>query len=467
MGNYTITYLLIKLLKIINHQKYVKLFGTDGIRGKANTYPITAEIALKLGKAAAKVLGKRNKPIFIIGKDTRLSGYMLENGLTAGLTSMGADVFLVGPMPTPALAHLVRSFNADAGIMISASHNPYTDNGIKFFDSNGLKLADDIEAEIEKNVFLDITTEHVDSIKIGRAYRIEDARGRYIEFAKASINNTSLKGLKIVIDCANGAAYKVAPDILKELGAEVIILNNEPDGNNINLDCGALHPEVIKKAVIKYGADCGISLDGDADRIIMADENGEVLDGDYLLAITGIDFLKRNKLSKKTIVVTEYTNLAFDELIKKNNGSVVRVKNGDRYVIEEMQKSGYNVGGESSGHIIFSDFNCTGDGMIAGLQVLKIMKEKSMALSKLNQLKKYPQVIINVNVNEKKPLEKMKKVQEEIKKANKELGKIGRHLIRYSGTEMKCRVMIEGKDKVMIEKIASRISEEIKKEVGR
>ncbi len=444
----------------------MKLFGTDGVRGKANIYPITAEIALKLGKASAKVLGKRNKPIFIIGKDTRLSGYMLENALTAGLTSMGADVYLVGPMPTPALAHLVRSFNCDAGIMISASHNPYTDNGIKFFDSKGFKLPDEIEEEIEKNVFLDLSTEHVDTTKIGRAYRIDDARGRYIEFAKASINNSSLKGLRVVIDCANGAAYKVAPYILKELGAETIVLSDEPNGNNINLNCGALHPEIMKEAVLKHKADAGISLDGDADRIIMCDEKGNILDGDYILAITGLDFIKKKLLKKNSVVVTDYTNIAFDELFKKHGAKVIRVKNGDRYVIEEMKKSGYNLGGEASGHIIFSDHNATGDGIISGLQVLKILKEKDMPLSKINPLAKYPQVIMNIKVKEKKPLEKMKKVQEEIKSAEKTLGKNGRHLIRYSGTEMKCRVMIEGKDEKIISKIAAKIADEIKKEVG-
>lgn len=444
----------------------MKLFGTDGVRGKANIYPITAEIALKLGKASAKVLGKRNKPIFIIGKDTRLSGYMLENALTAGLTSMGADVYLVGPMPTPALAHLVRSFNCDAGIMISASHNPYTDNGIKFFDSKGFKLPDEIEEEIEKNVFLDLSTEHVDTTKIGRAYRIDDARGRYIEFAKASISNSSLKGLKVVIDCANGAAYKVAPYILKELGAETIVLSDDPNGNNINLNCGALHPDVMKEAVLKYKANAGISLDGDADRIIMCDEKGNILDGDYILAITGLDFLKKKLLKKNSVVVTDYTNIAFDELFKKHGAKVIRVKNGDRYVIEEMRKKGYNLGGEASGHIIFSDHNATGDGIISGLQVLKILKEKSMDLSKINPLLKYPQVIINIIVKEKKPLEEMKKVQEEIRSAEKALGKSGRHLIRYSGTEMKCRVMIEGKDEKIISKLAARIADEIKKEAG-
>jgi len=446
-----------------------KLFGTDGVRGKANKYPITAEIALKLGKAAAIVLTKgKKKPLFLIGKDTRASCYMLENALTSGLTSMGAHVLLVGPCPTPGVAHLVRSFNADAGIMISASHNPYTDNGIKFFDNKGHKLPDKIEAKIEKLVLNNnMNTDHIDSNNIGRAKRIDDAQGRYIEFAKSSIDNISLEGLKIVLDCANGAAYKVAPLIVSELGAEVIILSNQPNGVNINKDCGALHPENTRKAVLRHKADIGISLDGDADRIIMVDEKGTILDGDYVLAIGAIDLLEKKKLNKKTVVVTHYTNLAFDPLIKKHNGKIVRTDNGDRYVIEEMLKSDYNLGGEFSGHIIFGDYNSTGDGMIAGLQMLRIMKETKKSLSKLaSVLKKYPQVTINVKVKQKKPLQDMKEVQKEIKNVEKILGNKGRHLVRYSGTEMKARVMIEGPDENMIKKLANNIANEIKKEVG-
>jgi phosphoglucosamine mutase len=447
-----------------------KLFGTDGVRGKANTYPITAEIAMKLGKAAAIVLRKKDKdkPVFLIGKDTRLSGYMLENALTSGLTSMGADVFLVGPMPTPAVAHLTRSFAADAGIMISASHNPSDDNGIKFFDSIGHKLPDSVEEEIEKLVLSsELNTEHITSKEIGRAYRIDDAQGRYIEFAKGSINNLSLKGLKIVLDCANGAAYKVAPLIFKELGAEVIVLSNTPDGNNINKNCGALFPEVVKAKVLEIKADCGITLDGDADRIIMCDERGNIIDGDHIIAIAAISFLEKKKLQKDTVVVTAYTNLAFDELIKNHGGKIIRTKNGDRYVIEEMLKGGYNVGGEFSGHIIFSDFNSTGDGIIAGLQILGIMKDKNKRLSELAKaLSKYPQVTINVKVKDKKPLEKMEKVQVEIKNAQKILGDKGRHLVRYSGTENLARVMIEGKDEKVIKILAEKIADAIKKEIG-
>lgn len=446
----------------------MKLFGTDGVRGKANKYPITAGIAMKLGKAAALVLknGKK-KPLFLIGKDTRLSGYMLENALTAGLTSMGANVLLVGPMPTPAVSHLIRSFAADAGIMISASHNPYSDNGIKFFDDKGHKLPDETEEKIEKLVLENnLNTDHINSIDIGRAHRIDDAAGRYIEFAKGSIKNTSLKGLKVVLDCANGAAYKVAPLILRELGADVIVLNNNPDGNNINLDCGSLYPEITRAAVLGHHADVGISLDGDADRIVMIDEKGNILDGDYIVAIAAINLIKKNKLQNNTVVVTHYTNLAFDELIKKHNGNVVRVQNGDRYVIEEMLKNNYVLGGEYTGHIIFSEHNPTGDGTISGLQILKILKETGKSLSELaGVLKKYPQIVVNIKVKDKIPLEKLDNVQKAIKNAEKVLGENGRHLIRYSGTENVCRVMIEGPNEDLIKKLANEIASEIKKEV--
>ena len=442
-----------------------RLFGTDGIRGKANTYPITAEIALKLGKAAAIILKKKEKPIFLIGKDTRLSGYMLEYALTSGLTSMGADVFLVGPMPTPAVAHLTRSFAADAGIMISASHNPSEDNGIKFFDSKGYKLPDDVEEEIEKLALSpEIKSDHISSKLIGRAFRIDDAQGRYIEFAKGTIDNMSLKGIKIVLDCANGAAYKVAPLILGELGADLIVLASEPDGNNINKDCGALHPEVMAAAVLGYNADIGISLDGDADRVILADEKANILDGDNILAIAGIDFLEKKRLKNNTIVVTDYTNFAFDALIKQHGGYTVRTRNGDRYVIEEMRKDNYNLGGEFSGHIIFSDYNTTGDGMIAALQILRIMKEKEEPLSHLaSSLTKYPQTLVSVKVKEKVPFEKMPEVKKEIERIEKLLAGNGRLLIRYSGTEMVARVMVEGENS---EKFAKRIADSIKEKIG-
>jgi len=446
-----------------------KLFGTDGVRGRANKYPITAEVALKLGKAASKVLtnGKK-KPVFLIGKDPRLSGYMLENALVSGLTSMGADVYLVGPMPTPAVAHLVRSFNTDAGIMISASHNPSTDNGIKFFDHEGYKLPDKIEEEIEKYVLNEeITTEHIPPEQIGRAYRIDDARGRYIEFAKNSINNSSLKKLKVVLDCANGAAYKVAPLIFSELGAEVIVLSNAPNGTNINKGCGALLPEKARAAVLENKADIGIVLDGDADRIVIIDEKGKILDGDFVLALGATYLLEKNKLNKKTVVTTNYSNMAFDKLIEEKGGKVVRVKNGDRYVIEKMREGNYNLGGEYTGHIIFSDYNTTGDGLIAGLQILRIMKEKKKTLSELTSiLKKYPNYLVNVKVNKKIPLEEMPAVIEEIKKSEKILGNEGRHLIRYSGTESLMRIMFEGEDYNLIKKLADNIASKVKKRVG-
>ncbi|MFH0875152.1 MAG: phosphoglucosamine mutase [archaeon] len=445
-----------------------KLFGTDGIRGKANTYPITAEMALMVGKAAAIVLrNKIKKPKFLIGKDPRLSGYMLEYALTSGICSTGADVLLVGPMPTPAIAHITRSFGADAGIMISASHNPATDNGIKLFDATGFKLPDAVEEEIEKLIFKeDLSEYNVPTEQIGRAYRIDDAKGRYIEFAKASINNNSLKGIKIALDCANGASYKVSPMIFSELGADLVVINAEPDGLNINKNSGALHPEIVKVVVLENKADIGISLDGDADRVIIVDEKGNILDGDHLLSIAAIELKKKNKLAKDTVVVTHYTNLAFDDLMKKHKINVVRVDNGDRYVLEEMRKKGFNLGGEQSGHIIFSDYNSTGDGTISALQIVNILKGSKKKMSELALLLvKYPQIIVNVNVNEKKDIEKTLLIKKEIISAEKILGKYGRHLIRYSGTQNLLRIMIEGKDKKIITELANKIADAAKREL--
>jgi phosphoglucosamine mutase len=445
-----------------------KLFGTDGVRGEANKYPITAELALRLGKAASIVLKNSKKNAkFIIGKDPRLSGYMLEYALTSGITSTGADVLLVGPMPTPAVAHLTRSFAADAGIMISASHNPFQDNGIKLFDNKGYKLPDKIEEKIEKYVFKkDLSKYNAKPKKIGKAFRIDDAQGRYIEFAKNSINNNSLKGLKIVIDCANGAAYKVAPLIFRELGADTVVLNNHPDGLNINKECGALHPEIVMAAVLGNNADVGISLDGDADRIIAVDEKGNILDGDYLLAISAIFMKKNNRLNKNTVVVTQYTNLGFDKLMKRHGINVTRVKNGDRYVIEEMRKNNYNLGGEQSGHLIFSDYNSTGDGTISGLQILNIMKKTNKKLSKLSEkLEKFPQILINVDVKKKVPFSKLPKLKNMIKNIESKLSD-GRVFVRYSGTQKLARIMVEGPNKENIEKYAKKIANQIKKEVG-
>ncbi len=443
----------------------MKLFGTDGIRGIANEEPITADTALKVGKALVCFLGKK-KPKIVIGKDTRLSCYMLENALTAGIIAMGGDVLLVGPMPTPAIAHLTKSFAADAGIVISASHNPSEHNGIKIFSSKGFKLKDDEEEKIEKMI-LNNNFKHVSADKIGKAKRIEDARGRYIEFAKNSINNISLEGLKIVLDTANGAAYNVAPQIFSELGAEVIVINNKPDGININHECGATHTDTVKSAVLGYNADCGIALDGDADRIIMVDEKGKVVNGDHIIAMCAQDMIESKKLKDNTVVVTVYSNLAFDKFIESKGGKVIRAKNGDRYVIEEMKKKGYALGGESSGHIIFFDHVTTGDGTISGLKVLELMKKSGKKLSKLSSsFLDYPQVIVNVDVKKKKELETMGNVIKAMKEAEEKLGDEGRLLVRYSGTENKCRVMVEGKSEDMINKLADNIAKEIKKEVG-
>lgn len=448
-----------------------KLFGTDGIRGTANIYPMTPEIVLNVGKAIAHIFKekcKSHKPKIVIGKDTRLSGYMIENALTSGIVSVGVDVLLVGPLPTPAIAHLTKSLNADAGIVLSASHNPAEDNGIKIFDAEGFKLSDQVEMEIEKYVFTEsVKTENIKGDLIGKAYRIDDAKGRYIEFAKASVQSMSLYGTKIVLDCANGAAYNTAPNIFRELGADVIVLNDTPDGLNINLNCGATHPENMIEHVKKNNADIGIALDGDADRLIVVDEKGEILDGDFILAYSALKMQKNNELKNNTLVVTGYSNLCVDEILKKNGIDVVRTANGDRYVIEKMKKEGYNLGGETSGHIIFLDHATTGDGIISALQFLKLLKQNNAKVSETkNIMQKYPQELLNIDVKEKKKFSDMPNVQNKINEINKTLKESGRTLIRYSGTQNLCRIMIEGKDKGQIKKMADELANLIKKEIG-
>lgn len=450
-----------------------KLFGTDGMRGTANVFPMTPEMSLRVGKAVAHVFrncskGKCSKPKFVIGKDTRISGYMFENALTAGLVSMGADVVLVGPMPTPAIAHLTKSLNANAGIVISASHNPAEDNGIKIFSGDGFKLPDDIEEEIEKHLLdRDINAEHIKAEMIGKATRVNDARGRYIEFSKNSIGNMSLNKIKVVLDCANGAAYSVAPSIFEELGAEVVVLNNTPDGLNINKNCGAMHPEKMQETVKKNKADLGIALDGDADRVIVCDEKGNNVDGDRIIAISAIDLKEKGKLKNNTVVATVMANKGFEVAMKERNIKVVSTKVGDRYVIEEMRKNNYNLGGEQSGHIIFLDEVTTGDGIISGLQILRIMKETGKSLSELAKcMKTFPQTLINIDVKKKPEIETLKNVSVKIKEIEKKLGETGRLLVRYSGTQNICRVMIEGKNKKEIEKYAKLIADAIKKEIG-
>ena len=447
-----------------------KLFGTDGIRGVANIFPMTPEMVLSIGKATAHVFKEKcgkEKPKFVIGKDTRLSGYMIENALASGIVSVGADVLLVGPMPTPAIAHLTKALNADAGIVLSASHNPAEDNGIKIFSENGHKLSDNVEDEIEKYVLSGkIKTEHIKGDLIGKALRVDDAKERYIEFAKASVESMSMKGLRAILDCANGAAYNTAPHILSELGAEVVVLNDRPDGLNINLDCGALHPEKMMEVVKEENAHIGIALDGDADRVIVCDENGKSVDGDHIIAICAINMKEKGTLKKNSVVVTIMTNKGFDIAMAKERIKVVKTKVGDRYVVDEMRKKGYVLGGEQSGHIIFSNYTTTGDGMISALQLLRIMKERGEKLSKLAEcMKSLPQVLVNVDVKEKKDISKLK-VNKNIKDAESKLGEKGRVLVRYSGTQNLCRIMIEGENKREIQKIANDIEKTMKKELG-
>jgi phosphoglucosamine mutase len=387
---------------MVDRKKKVKLFGTDGIRGKANHYPMTGEIAFEVGRAAAYVLRKKNgRNKILIGKDTRLSGYMLESALTSGICSMGTNVALVGPMPTPGIAFVTRSLRVDAGVVISASHNPYDDNGIKFFSSDGFKLPDAIESEIEKTMF----SQRLEKIRpegagIGKAVRIDDASGRYIEYVKSSFpKGRTLEGMKIVIDCSNGSAYKITPDVLKELGANVIAINDKPDGININANCGATHPEAMQRSVLEHKADIGIAHDGDADRTIICDERGEIVDGDKLMAICALDLKKDGKLNGNTIVATVMSNIGFELFLKKSGIKVLRTKVGDRYVVEEMVKKGCNLGGEQSGHIIFLDYNTTGDGPITALQILSTMCRREKSLSELaSYIPIYPQVLVNVPV---------------------------------------------------------------------
>ena len=426
-----------------------KLFGTDGIRGKANTYPITPEVALQLGKAIA-VYFKADRPNTVravIGKDTRLSGYMLETALTSGLVSMGMDVMSVGPLPTPAIARLIKSFNANCGIMITASHNPYEDNGIKLFNSDGFKFHDSEELKIEKLMFdREITSTHVGTNLLGKAYRLEDARGRYIEFAKSTIDDYSLKGLKVVLDCANGAAYSIAPWIFKELGAEVVKVAIDPDGFNINKNCGATVPGNISNLVREHQADMGISLDGDADRVILLDSNGAVVNGDRILGMCALDYKKKGRLRKDTLVTTVMSNLGLKHAMNQAGINVEFTQVGDRYVIERMRQGKFNLGGEQSGHIIFMDYVTTGDGIIAALHVLIMILEQQKPLADLaNCMDEFPQKLLNIKVKERIPIEEVPELATEIKKCESELKGNGRVLVRYSGTENLIRIMVEAK----------------------
>jgi len=447
-----------------------KLFGTDGIRGQANRYPITPEMALQVGKAIARAIGARGhgSKRAVIGKDTRLSGYMIETALTSGLVSMGADVFLVGPVPTPAVAHLTKSLAADAGIMVTASHNPFDDNGIKLFSPEGYKLDDAMEEEISRLVLsAKISSEHIRSDQIGKAYRIDDASGRYIEFAKSTIRNEKLNPLKIVLDCANGAAYQIAPLIFRELGAEVVKINVAPDGYNINNNCGALHPKVVAEQVREQKADLGVALDGDADRVIFCDEHGRTVDGDRILAICAVEFHRRGALAKDTLVCTTMSNFGLHEAMARHGIRVVTTDVGDRYVIDAMRTQGYSVGGEKSGHLIFHDFATTGDGIITALQVMRLMRLKQAPLSVLADcMTEHPHRLASLPVREKIPFEKLPGLSEVIRQAEAALASHGRVLVRYSGTEKKIRLLVEAREQAEVESWIARLAEAVRSELG-
>lgn len=442
-----------------------KYFGTDGIRGTANTPPMTAEIALKLGLAVGYHFTKgKHKHRVIIGKDTRLSGYMVEPALTAGFISMGMDVILVGPLPTPAIAMLTKSLRADIGVMISASHNPFEDNGIKIFDAEGQKLSDEVETEIEELMAGDLTTKLAPAAELGRAKRLDDARGRYIEFVKNSFpKNKTLEGLKIVLDCANGAAYSVAPVIFRELGAEVITLNANPDGFNINAKCGSTHPEVICNKVREAKANLGIALDGDADRVVFCDEKGEVIDGDQLMGIIATNLKKTNQLKGNAVVATVMSNLGLEIYLREHSIELHRTKVGDRYVTEYMREHGYNFGGEQSGHIILSDYSQTGDALVAALQVLASY-DAAKPFSKFARVfAPLPQILKNFRYQDDDNADELvAKAQKAAAEIEHKLAGQGRVLIRKSGTEPLIRVMAEGTNQKEIEKLVDGVIQSLK-----
>ena len=447
-----------------------KLFGTDGVRGIANKYPMTSEMAMQIGQAVAYILKKEgHRPRIVIGKDTRLSGYMLENALVAGITSMGADSVIIGPIPTPGIAFITTNLDADAGIVISASHNPFEDNGIKIFAKTGFKLTDQQELQIEELIFSKKISEKLASPEeLGRAYREDDALGRYIVFLKQTFpRNLSLEGMKIVLDCANGATYKVAPILFKEMRANVITQNVNPDGMNINLNCGALHPEALAKKVLETKADIGLAFDGDGDRLIVVDERGCILSGDQILAICTKNLKSEGKLKNNILVTTVMSNMGLSIALKKIGIEQVKSKVGDRYVLEEMQKKDAVIGGEDSGHIIFLDHHTTGDGILSALQLLAVIKKENKPVSELSKVMEvFPQVTINVNVKSKPPLEEQPEITSAIKGVEKELGDRGRVLVRYSGTQSMCRVMVEGPTQKETQRFAEKIAEVIKKKLS-
>jgi phosphoglucosamine mutase len=435
-----------------------KLFGTDGIRGVANLEPMTSEMAMQLGRAAAHLFMRRaGRHQIVIGKDTRISGYMLESALTAGICSMGVDVLLVGPMPTPAIAFLTRSLRADAGVVISASHNAYQDNGIKFFSNDGFKLPDEMEARIEDLIVSnEISHLRPTADLIGKAFRIDDAEGRYIEFAKRSLpRELDFQGIKLVVDCANGAAYKLAPKVLRELGAKVEVIGCEPNGMNINAGCGAVHPEQLQEAVRRHKADIGIALDGDADRAIFVCEQGTIVDGDHVMAALGLDLHQNGLLAKQTLVGTVMSNFGLELCMAKAGVKLLRTPVGDRYLLERMLAEGYNFGGEQSGHFIFLDHNTTGDGLISALQMISLMKRTGKPLSELAQaMSAVPQILLNIKVKQKPKLESVPDIDRAIRESERRLNGSGRVLVRYSGTEPLLRIMVEGERDALIKEVA-------------
>lgn len=443
-----------------------KYFGTDGIRGKVGEEPITPDFVLKLGWAVGSIFAGENHNKVLIGKDTRISGYMFESALEAGLSAAGVDIHLLGPMPTPAIAFLTRALRAQAGIVISASHNPYYDNGIKFFSPNGTKLPDAVELAIEQELDQPMTI--VDSTRLGKAVRVTEARGRYIEFCKNTVPSyLSLKGLKIVVDCANGATYHIAPNVFRELGAEVIELAVEPDGLNINVNCGSTHPDIMRKIVLAENADVGIAFDGDGDRLVMVDAKGEIIDGDELLFIMAKEGIRNGKL-KGGVVGTQMSNLGLELAVREFGLEFSRAKVGDRYVMEELQQRAWQLGGETSGHIICLNATTTGDGIIAALQILAAMQETKIDLHQLKQgMKKFPQVMLNVKLQSKQAV----KLDETaivvaVEKAEKQLGNYGRVLLRSSGTEPVVRVMVEGENFNKVNEIASNLAGVVQTALG-
>ncbi len=441
------------------------LFGTDGIRGKAGSYPITPDFAMKIGKAIGVYFKKHSpNPRILIGKDTRISGYMLEQAITSGICSVGVDVLQLGPLPTPGIAYLTRGMRACAGIVISASHNPYHDNGIKIFDYQGKKLGDDVEVEIESLILEnDLEQYHVQGKAIGRAKRVDDAVGQYAVFLKEQFpREYTLEGFRIVLDCANGAGYKVAPKVFSELGAEILCEGIEPNGFNINDECGALYPKNLGEKVKLYKADIGIALDGDADRLMVCDDKGVLFDGDDYLAVVARYLIEKKRLKKNTVVSTVMSNLGLTQSLAEVGGKVLHTKVGDRYVTEAMRAGEFVLGGEPSGHIIFSEISTAGDGILSALMLLSVMCDKKQPVSKLREvIQKMPQVTSSVNVKRKVPLSDMPAFQGEIRKVEQELGDNGRVLFRYSGTENKARIMVEGPSRAKIEGHADFLSKAV------